>query len=274
MGLYKAKRVGGVFLSSGIYKSVDYTQKLILDTVYILRKKFNYYGYIHAKILPSADPHLIKSFSYLADRVSINLEAPTQKFLKKICPDKDLSQGILKPIKIISDLNRKCVFKSGITSQLVVGASDEKDKDILSSASELYKKFFLRRVYYSAFTPIKNTPLQGKMPVSLKRELRLYQADILIRMYGFKVDDIIFDNNSNLPLDKDPKLCWAYRNMKLFPVNINTSCMSLLKRVPGIGLASADKIVKARRQYKINSVQDLKKLGIRVKMVKDWIKFN
>ena len=274
MGLYKAKKVDGAFISSGIYKNVDYSQKLILNTVYILRKKFDYHGYIHAKILPSADQHLIRSFSHLADRVSINLEAPTREFLRKICPDKDFNHDILKPIKILSDLNSRGVFKSGLTSQLVVGAQDEKDKDILNTASVLYQKFSLRRVYYSAFTPIEDTPLQYKMPVSSQRQLRLYQADMLIRMYGFKVSDIIFDGNYNLPLDKDPKLCWAYRNTRLFPVNINKAGISLLKCVPGIGLVSADRIIKARRQHTINSFEDFKRLGISIKRTQNWIKFN
>ena len=151
MQLYKARKVDGIFVSSGIYKNSDYSQSLILDTVYILRKKYQFRGYVHAKVLPSADSNIIRSLSFLANRVSINLEAPTKDFFKRICPDKEFKEGIFKPLGLLSFLDKKKAFSSGITSQLVVGASNELDKDILNTADLLYDKFSLRRVYYSGF---------------------------------------------------------------------------------------------------------------------------
>jgi len=272
--LYKAKKVEGLFVSSGIYKSPDYSQRLILDTIYILRKKFNFRGFIHAKVLPSADLNLIKGLAFLADRVSINLEASAEVFFKKLCPEKDYNQGVIERLRFLSSLSKKGVFKSGITSQIVVGADKEKDNQILRLSSFLYTNYGLRRVYYSGFFPVKNTPLENKKPVSQRRILRLYQADVLIRKYGFRPQELFFDKEGNLSQDRDPKLVWAYNHREIFPVNVNKADLHLLRRVPGIGIKSSEKIIRIRKFFRFKHWEDLKKLRINIKRVKGWIRFD
>ena len=274
MQLYKTRKVDGLFVSSGIYKSPTYSQKLILDTVYILRKRFNFEGFIHAKVLPSADLNLVEGLSFLADRVSINLEVPKKEFLEKLCPEKNLEKGLLRHLKFLYYLNKKGVFKSGITSQLVVGADKEKDKQILEVSSTLYRNFNLRRVYYSGFVPIKDTPLENRDSTSFKRIYRLYQADVLLRNYGFKFGELFFDKEGNLPLDKDPKVYWAYLNKNLFPVNINKASLFLLKRIPGIGPRLSEKIVRLRKYWKFKTLEDLRKIGVNIKRAKNWVRFS
>jgi predicted DNA-binding helix-hairpin-helix protein len=262
------------FLSSGIDKDANETQEKMIDAVRILRKKYEYKGYIHLKILPGVDDYLIKKATYYSDRLSINMESVSSHHLKKISNEKEFVKNLLKPLKKLFHLNLEKPLKSGITTQVIVGSSDEKDIEILSFSYYLYKNFNLRRVYYSGFIPVINTPLENKNPCSLKRQTRIYQADILIRRYKFLPKEIPVDENGNLYLDKDPKLLWAERNKGFFPVEINKADFYQLIRIPGIGVKVAEKIINERKNGKIKYEETLEKIGVNLKRAGQFITLN
>lgn len=272
--LWKKGYVDGLFLSSGIDEDVNQTQERMNKTVEILRIKYGYHGYIHLKILPGTDELLIKRAFSMASRVSLNMEAPGTQFLTKLSPDKNFSHLLLKNLKKMSILQNEKPLPAGVTSQLVVGAAGEKDRDITGFVFHLYKKFHLKRVYYSGFEPVKNTPLENIEPASPLREWRLYQADILIRRYGFSPSELVFDRNGNLLSDRDPKLAWAENNPQNFPVEINSASLEELVRVPGIGHISAQKIVSRRREKKIKSIDDLKGIGLNIPLSLRFLTLN
>ena len=258
---WKKNYVAGLFLSSSIDGDVNEVQEKIIETAKILRKKFNYPGYIHLKILPGADPYLIRKASIYADRLSLNMETVSTSLLKKISKEKDFSKSLLKTLKNLSIINQERELKSGVTTQFIVGSGNEKDKDILGFSFYLYRNLQLRKIYYSGFSPVPATPLENKTPCEFKRILRLYQADILIRKYGFRADEIIFDEEGNLDKDKDPKEKWAEKNPSFFPVEITKDDFEILIRVPGIGFQTAKKIIKIRKETKITP-EILKKIGV------------
>jgi putative DNA modification/repair radical SAM protein len=258
---YKKGWVRGLFLTSAISISPDASQEKMLETLKILRQRYNYRGYIHCKILPGVDDALIEATGKLVDRLSINLEAPNQKCLSKLSPDKNYHRELLDGLKKITAYHENHSLKAGVTTQLVVGGADEKDREIISLSHNLYKSYNLRRVYYSAFTPIQDTPLENLRPCPPLREFRLYQADFLLRKYNFTPEELIFDQKGNLYLDKDPKLLWAVNNMERFPVEINKASFEQLIRVPGIGRISAKRIVDIRKNTKLKELEQLKKLG-------------
>ncbi len=256
---YKRGFANGIFLSSGIFKNPDETQYLINKCAIILRKKYNYKGYIHLKIMPGADYEAIKEAIIYADRVSCNFEAPKEEHLKNISRDKNfkkLFNTILKIKRAYFELKQRYgkVLPYGICTQFVFSPLNEKDIDYLEFTEFLYKKLKLSMVYFSRFMPIQGTPFENLKEVSLLREKRVYQAGFLIRDYGFKLKDLIFDENGNLILEKDPKIVFAEKNKNLFPVDIKKADYETLLKVPGIGPKSAKIIINFRNEINLNNV--------------------
>lgn len=256
---YKKGFVSGIFLSSGILKNPDETQYLINKCAIILRKKYNYKDYIHLKIMPGADYEAIKEAIMYADRVSCNFEAPKEEHLNKISKDKNfkkLFNTILKIKKAYLELKQKYgkILPYGICTQFVFSPLNEKDVEYLEFTEFLYKKLKLSMVYFSRFMPIQGTPFENLKEVSLLREKRIYQAGFLIRDYGFKLSDLIFDKNGNLILEKDPKIIFAEKNIHLFPVDIKKADYETLLKVPGIGPKTAKKIINFRNEINLNNV--------------------
>ena len=281
---YKRNYIEGLFLSSAVTKSPDWTMEQLLETASLLRNKYNYQGYLHLKAIPGADFKLIYQAGLLADRMSVNIELPSEKSLKKLAPQKEKA-AILKPMQSIGTeiennlVERKKYKKqkdkfvpAGHSTQLIVGASPESDRTIINLAEGLYDNFNLKRVYYSAYLPVSNSSLLPALNSSppLKREHRLYQADWLLRFYGFKADELLSPARENLDLKIDPKADWALNNLDEFPVEVNTADYQMLLRVPGIGPRSAAKIVKARKEKKLNHY-NLKKMRIVLKRANFFI---
>ncbi|HLW19206.1 MAG TPA: putative DNA modification/repair radical SAM protein [Cyclobacteriaceae bacterium] len=284
MNFYRRNYIEGLFLSSGIFKNADYTMERMLKIVKKLRLEENYNGYIHLKTIPGASEELVTEAGLYADRMSINLEMPTEAGLKLLAPEKT-HEEVKKELGIIRDKSiqykdEKKLIKSvpkfvpaGQSTQMVVGATPESDREIMHTADSYYKSFSLKRVYYSGYIPISNDtrmPVIGSQP-PLIRENRLYQTDWLMRFYGFDVKEILNDQHPNLDLDIDPKLSWALRNPHFFPVDINKADYQAILRVPGIGVSSAKKIVSARKFGKLHIYQ-LRKLGIAYNRAQHFIR--
>lgn len=274
MNFYRRNYIEGLFLSSGIFKNADYTMERMLRIVKKLRLEENYNGYIHLKTIPGASEELVKEAGLYVDRMSINLEMPTEEGLKRLAPEKS-HEEVRKELGLVHQQLQ--VYKSeqkiirntpkfvpaGQSTQMVIGATQETDKDILYTADTYYKDYALKRVYYSGYIPISHDtrmPVIGTQP-PLLRENRLYQTDWLMRFYGFKVTEIVNEEYPNLDADIDPKLSWALRNPHFFPVDINTADYQSILRVPGIGVKSAKLIVQARKFGRLR-VQQLQKMGI------------
>lgn len=283
MNFYRRNYIEGLFLSSGIFKNADFTMERLLLVVKKLRLEQNYNGYIHLKTIPGASDELIKEAGLYADRMSINLEMPTEAGLKLLAPEKN-HEDVRKPLAFVQQqisqfsADKKLIkhipkfVPAGQSTQMVIGATPESDKDIMYTANAFYKNFALKRVYYSGYVPISNDsrmPVLGTQP-PLLRENRLYQTDWLMRFYGFKIQEILNDDNPNLDVDVDPKLSWAIRNMQHFPVDINRADYKMILRVPGIGVISAQKIVQARKFGKLK-IDQLKKIGIAYNKAKYFI---
>ncbi|MBT2563300.1 putative DNA modification/repair radical SAM protein [Pedobacter sp. ISL-68] len=283
MNFYRRNYIEGLFLSSGIFKNANFTMERLLLVVKKLRLEQNYNGYIHLKTIPGASDELIKEAGLYADRMSINLEMPTEAGLKLLAPEKN-HEEVIKPLAFVQQqINQFTADKklikhvptfvpAGQSTQMVIGATPESDKDIMYTANTFYKNFSLKRVYYSGYVPISNDtrmPVLGTQP-PLLRENRLYQTDWLMRFYGFKVQEILNDANPNLDIDIDPKLSWAIRNMQHFPVDINTADYKMILRIPGIGVMSAQKIVQARKFGKLR-IDQLKKIGVAFNRAKHFI---
>ncbi len=283
INFYRRNYIEGLFLSSGIFKNADYTMERLVQVAKKLRTEHKFNGYIHLKTIPGASDELVREAGLWADRLSINVEMPTEKSLALLAPDKN-RQDMLRPMQylsnaIIENREEKKLFSTapkfapaGQSTQMVIGATPETDLEILYMANGFYKKFHMRRVYYSGYVPISNDnrlPAIGT-PVPMIRENRLYQADWLMRFYGFKVQEIVNIDNPLLDTDIDPKLSWALRNMHLFPIDINKADYQLIARVPGIGMQSAKKICAARK-FKQLSITHLQKLGIACNRAKYFI---
>ncbi|SHG59839.1 putative DNA modification/repair radical SAM protein [Pedobacter caeni] len=284
MNFYRRNYIEGLFLSSGIFKNADFTMERLLRVVKKLRLEERYNGYIHLKTIPGASDELIREAGMYADRMSINLEMPTEAGLKLLAPEKS-HQDVIKPLgyvqnQIIQFRDEKKLIKSvpsfvpaGQSTQMVIGATPETDKEIMHTAHDFYKKFSLKRVYYSGYIPISNDnrlPVLGSAP-PLVRENRLYQTDWLMRFYGFHVNELLNDANPHLDIDIDPKLSWALRNLHFFPVDINIGSYQMILRIPGIGVASAKRIVQARKFGKLR-IDQLKKIGISYNRARHFIK--
>src|SRR5687768_4521055 len=278
MKLNQAKMAEGIFLSSGIAAGGANTQNRILDTAEILRKRFGFRGYMHLKIMPGAEKGQVERLMQLADRVSINLEAPNTERLAKLAPHKTFVEELFRPLKWVEEIRRSQPahkfwngkYPSTVT-QFVAGGSDESDLELLTTTDWLMKNVRLRRAYFSAFSPIRDTPMESKSAVDPLREHRLYQASFLLRDYGFELEEMPFVQNGNLPLATDPKLAWAQQNLKEKPLEINKAERRELLRIPGIGPKHADAILQARRSGKINNLSALKKLGVVVARVAPFI---
>ncbi len=257
-------RVGGLFLSSGVVDSANATMERMIKVVEIVRFKHRFRGYIHLKILPGAGFSLVERAVQLATRVSVNLEAPNPERLSRLAKGKKFHKDLLVPMKWVQSLIRKdfAGTTKSQTTQFVVGASREKDIEILEQTDRLYREMNLARVYFSAFQPVADTPLEHLSPTPPLREHRLYQADFLLRRYGFQFGELCFDADGNLPVDADPKMIWALNHPEQFPLELNRADESQLLRVPGIGLRSAKKIVTVRARGKIHGLEELRGLGV------------
>ncbi len=282
LDFYRRNYIEGLFLSSGIIRSPDYTMEQVVAVARTLRLEHQFRGYIHLKTIPEASPKLIAEAGRWADRISINIELPTRADVEKLAPQKNFENtqtamnGIRDEIvqaKAERKENKKApaFAPAGQSTQMIVGATAADDATILGQASSLYSKQKLRRVYYSAFSPIPDS--SKKLPLvapPLLREHRLYQADWLIRFYGFKVEEIASTNAPNLDLTVDPKLAWALRNRHLFPVDLNRSPRELLWRVPGLGTKSVERILRLRRWHKVR-LEDLPRLHLPMKKVLPFV---
>ncbi|MCI9383716.1 MAG: putative DNA modification/repair radical SAM protein [Lachnospiraceae bacterium] len=277
MGFYRRNYIEGLFLSSGILKSPSYTMELLYQTLYKLRHEYGFGGYIHVKAIPGADPRLIEAVGYLADRMSVNLELPTAEGLKKLAPSKSRVR-ILTPMRQVQNRmeenkNELALYRSaprfvpaGQSTQMIIGATPENDYQIVSVAESLYQKFALKRVFYSAFVRVNEDSLLPALPGGppLLREHRLYQADWLLRYYGFRASELLSEEKPNFNVLLDPKCDWALRHLEQFPVEVNRADYMTLLRVPGIGVRSAQRIVKARRLGTVD-FPDLKRMGVVLK---------
>jgi len=282
IGFYRRNYIEGLFLSTGVVRSPDHTMELLIGTVRTLRHEYRFNGYIHLKLVPGADPLLVQQAGLLADRVSINLELPTRESLALLAPDKS-REAVVEPMRQVSSLitanlaERKGSRRvprfapAGQSTQLIVGATGETDRQIVTLSEQLYARMALKRVYYSAFIPVSSDSRLPARPSSpLRREHRLYQADWLLRYYGFSADELLDEESPNLESDLDPKTGWALRHLELFPLEINRATYEELLRVPGVGVRSARRIVTARRQGHLG-IDDLPLLGVVLKRARYFI---
>ncbi|MCL2351040.1 MAG: putative DNA modification/repair radical SAM protein [Firmicutes bacterium] len=279
VNFYRRNYIEGLFLSSAVLKSPDHTMEMMCETVRIVREEFRFNGYIHVKAIPGADPDLVRRTGLIADRMSVNIELPSEDSLKRLAPEKSRG-GILGSMGYLRDgiaqsKQEVAVYRhaprfvpAGQATQMIIGATPESDKKIVFLAEGLYKRYRLKRVFYSAYTP--TNPLLPASAPPLLREHRLYQADWLLRFYGFAAGEIFTEENENLNLNLDPKCHWALKNLEYFPVEVNRADYWLLMRVPGIGATSASRITQARRTGKLDFT-NLKKLGVVLKRAKYFI---
>ncbi len=277
MEFYRRNYIEGLFLSSGILYSPNYTMELMYQTIYKLRTVHNFQGYIHVKAIPGADPVLIQKTGLVADRMSVNLELPTADGLKTLAPNKH-RKNILSPMRLIqtgitANKNELTIYKhapkfvpAGQSTQMIIGATPESDYQIMAVAENLYQKFDLKRVFYSAFVHVNDDKALPALPGGppLLREHRLYQADWLLRFYGFRAGELLNEERPNFNILLDPKCDWALRHLEYFPMEINRIDYRMMLRIPGIGVKSAQRIVQARRMAKLDFA-DLKRIGVVLK---------
>jgi len=281
LDFYKRNYIEGLFLSSGIIRSADHTMEQVIAVARTLREVHDFRGYIHLKTIPEASPELIETAARYADRISINLELPTQQSLDLLAPEKNLKRTQLAMGHIRNKLDeahdrrktgdKKLRHATGQSTQVIVGADASTDADFLARSDELYTSYKMRRVYYSAFSPIPEPSaiLPLKAP-PLIREHRLYQADWLMRFYGFKTSEILSPETPNLDLDLDPKLSWALRNRQDFPVNVQTASREILLRVPGLGVRNVERLINIRRFTQIR-LADLLQLRVSLAKVQPFL---
>lgn len=295
---YRRNYIEGLFLSSGVIKNPDFTSELMMQTLLILRQEYGFRGYIHVKGVPGTSPELLNILGHLADRMSVNMELPSQASLRVLAPEKN-KQNILAPMRHIKDNiaedkdNRALMHKgahyisksrpaktsrafvpAGQSTQMIIGASPESDYHILNLSASLYRNLDLKRVFFSAYLPVNtDNRLPASDAVQLNREHRLYQADWLLRFYRFDVNEIITEDHPFLDPELDPKANWALNNLDLFPVEINTASYEMLMRVPGIGVTGAKSILRARKSTTLRE-RELRKLGIAFKRARYFITCN
>jgi putative DNA modification/repair radical SAM protein len=280
---YRRNYIEGLFLSSGVLRDPDYTTLRMIETLRLLRGEFAFNGYIHAKAIPGTSPELVQQLGYLADRLSVNIELPSQKGLAALAPDKNKA-AILAPMRLIEAQGRQnkeelvkyrhapAFAPAGQSTQLIVGATEDSDRHILHLTESLYDRYRLKRVFYSAYVPVVENPLLPDLHTKppLLREHRLYQADWLLRFYGFRADELLDDQHPNFDPMLDPKCYWAITHPEQFPVEIMTADLGRLLRVPGIGPTGARRILSARRTGLLH-FDDLKKMGIVLKRAQFFI---
>jgi putative DNA modification/repair radical SAM protein len=283
MHFYRRNYIEGLFLSSGIFKNPDHTMERLVRVAKKLRTEHGFNGYIHLKSIPGASDELMQEAGLYADRLSVNVELPTELSLKKLAPEKSTAE-IIKPMTFIrkaieENRNALQVFRkapqfvpAGQSTQMIIGASPETDWQIMQQAEGLYQGFGLKRVYYSAYVPVLD---DGRLPglhtlPPVQRENRLYQTDWLLRFYGFKAGEILDERHPNLETDIDPKLSWALRNLQLFPVDVNAADYAMILRIPGLGVKSAKKIVAGRRFGRL-SLEHLRQFGVALNRAKFFL---
>jgi predicted DNA-binding helix-hairpin-helix protein len=271
----------GVFLSSGMAGGGIRTQDKLIDTAEIMRHKLGFRGYIHLKIMPGAERSQVERAMHLADRVSVNLEAPNNNRLLKLAPHKQFTEELLQPLKWIEEIRHTQPGYKGwngrwpsSVTQFVAGGSGESDLELLTTTDYLYHRLGLRRAYFSPFNPVPNTPLENQPPTPVVRGHRLYQASFLLRDYGFDLEELPFEPEGMLPVKIDPKLAWAQINLSESPIEVNRAEYQTLIRVPGIGIKGAQAIMRARRQAKIRNVAALKKLGLLAERAAPFLLFD
>jgi putative DNA modification/repair radical SAM protein len=286
INFYRRNYIEGLFLSAGIFKSADHTMERLIAVAKKLRKEENFNGYIHLKSIPGASDELMYEAALYTDRLSVNIEIPTISGLKLLAPDKK-HEDLIKPVlKVKNEIlrykeERKIIRSTakyapaGQSTQMIIGATGESDKDIMYSATYFYKNYHMKRVYYSGYVPISS---DSRLPslsseVPMLRENRLYQTDWLLRFYGFSINEILDTEHPNLDMDIDPKLMWALRNLNHFPVDINTADKLMLARIPGIGMGSVHKILNGRKFRNLNW-DHLKKMGVALNRAKYFILCN
>ena len=282
---YRRNYIEGLFLSSGVVRTPDYTMELLIRTLVILRSQHKFNGYIHVKIIPGASADLVGRIGRLADRVSVNLELPSRTSLAQLAPEKK-PDTILQPMRqvktrILQYKEEKKILKhtpyfapAGQSTQLIIGASPETDYQIIHLGEKLYKTIRLKRVYYSAYIPVNHDPgLPHPFRPPLLREHRLYQADWLIRLYGYQADEILDETRPHLSVDYDPKVNWALNHPDFFPIEVNSADYEAILRVPGIGLISAQRMVAQRRVNRL-TCETLKKMGVVLKRAQYFITIN
>lgn len=273
INFYKRNYIEGLFLSSGIIKNPDYTMELLIETISLLRNKYKFGGYIHAKAIPGASNYLIKKLGLLCDRLSANIELPTENGLKLLAPNKN-SKNVSKIMDYVKNNKSHSFVPAGQSTQMIIGATNETDLDILIKSESMYNNYNLKRVFYSAYVSVnKDTLLPSLKLPPLKRENRLYQADWLIRYYGFKVNDLLNIDNPNFNILVDPKANWALNHLEEFPKEINTCSYYDLLKIPGIGVTTAKRIIKSRKMFTI-TFNDLKKMGCVLKRAQYFITCN
>jgi predicted DNA-binding helix-hairpin-helix protein len=281
MSLHRAGIAGGIFLSSGVIRGGVRTQDLLIDTAEILRHKLGYQGYLHLKIMPGVERDQVERSMQLADRVSINLEAPTPDRLALLAPRKQFFDELVKPLQWVEEIRSKQPphqawnqrWPSSVT-QFVVGGAGESDLELLSTTEYLYRQLHLRRTYFSAFKPHPDTPLADHPAESPVRERRLYQASFLLHDYGFGVAELPLDVGGNLPLHIDPKKAWAQANLADQPLEINRASRHELLRIPGIGPKGAAAVVEARRRGRFHSLSELSKVGLNTSRLAPFVLVN
>lgn len=278
MDIHRAGAVDGLFLSSGIVKGGVSTQDRLLDTADILRNKLQFRGYIHLKMMPGAERDQILRGMQLADRLSVNLEAPNDKRLAMLAPKKQFVDELLRPLQTVHELRQTLPARQGwngrwpsTTTQFVVGGVGESDLELLFISELLIKKYKLSRIYYSSFNPVRDTPMENLPPEDPMRKHRLYQTSFLFRDYGYDLEEMPFDVDGNLPRNQDPKLAWAKENLLHEPVEVNRAEPQSLLRVPGIGPKGMSRIVHARRRGKLRELRDLQLIGVRTKRLESFV---
>jgi predicted DNA-binding helix-hairpin-helix protein len=262
----------GLFLTSGVPGRAHRAVDRMLAAVDLLRRRERFEGYVHLKLLPGAEPAQVDEATVLANRVSVNLEAPADRYVRTLAAEKDLSGDLLPTLeragRRMRDARRAATpvarRPAGVTTQFMVGAAGERDREILALVSRLERERLLHHAHFSAFQPVTGTPMEGLRPTPAARELRLYQCDHLLRHYGFTFEELVFDEHGNLPLDDDPKTAWALRHPQHFPLDVMTAPYELLLRVPGIGPATAQRLVRERLRVTPRCHADLRRLGIDV----------
>lgn len=271
----------GIFLSSGMIGGGVHTEDLLIDTAHILRHKLGFHGYIHLKIMPGADKDQVFRAMQLADRVSINLEAPNTDRLAQLAPHKQFMDELLQPLRWVDEIRQTIPQYKGwkgrwpsTVTQFVAGGADESDLELLTTTDWLHKNVHLKRAYFSAFSPVPDTPLEDKPATNPLREHRLYQASFLLRDYGFELEDLQFTQEANLPLHEDPKMAWARVNLTENPIEVNKAEKRKLIQIPGIGPRGADAILQARQNGRLLELAHLRKLGIAVHRAAPFVLVN
>lgn len=277
VSFYRRNYIEGLFLSSGVLRSPDNTTELMIRTLWLLRERHRFNGYIHAKAIPGTSPELIERLGFLADRLSVNIELPSENGLNRLAPDKS-KKAILAPMRQIQNRNRQSreelvkfrhaprFAPAGQSTQLIVGATQDSDFQILRLTEGLYRQYHLKRVFYSAYVPVVEHALLPAKDIKppLLREHRLYQADWLLRFYGFRAEELLDPEHPDFDTRVDPKCSWALAHLEFFPVEVNTADYETLLRIPGVGVTSAKRILSARRAGPLH-IENLRKLGVVMK---------